>query len=134
MDNLSPKSETPAPLTENLEKEYLQNDSGTNTDKLGTNYDVRFPSPAIEKKFEKALECIPTEDQRRVAEALEKIGNDPFQKINKHKVLSMPIEIFNLIAHHRWQIGDFRIFYDVDQEQKIVWLLTIRRRNERTYK
>ena len=36
---------------------------------------------------------------------------------------------------HQWRyrVGDYRILYDVDDSQKKVWVLALRRRSEKTY-
>ena len=33
----------------------------------------------------------------------------------------------------RLRIGDYRLLYDVDDKQRIVWIFDVRKRNERTY-
>jgi len=37
-------------------------------------------------------------------------------------------------AQYRLRIGDYRVLYDVDDERRIVWILALRKRGERTDK
>ncbi|MFQ6014256.1 MAG: type II toxin-antitoxin system RelE/ParE family toxin [Anaerolineae bacterium] len=41
---------------------------------------------------------------------------------------------YQYVAHCRLRVGDYRVFYDIDDENKVVLLLAIERRRERTYK
>ena len=41
--------------------------------------------------------------------------------------------IFGYLAQYRLRVGDYRIFYDLDDERRKVILLAIRRRHEHTY-
>ncbi|GAG72873.1 unnamed protein product [marine sediment metagenome] len=46
-----------------------------------------------------------------------------------------PLFRFNkYTAQYRIRVGDYRVLYDIDDNKKIVWILTIRKRGEKTYK
>ena len=99
-------------------------------------YEVRFPDSSIEKRFDKAISKISQVNiQNEIVEAVEKLadtsrpyGKKPFRK------LKPPVQFYQFVAQYRIRIGDYRVLYDVDDERKIVWILALRRRGERTYK
>ena len=45
-----------------------------------------------------------------------------------------PLEVYSFTAQYRLTIGNHRVLYDVDDDTKTVWILALRKRNERTYK
>lgn len=95
-------------------------------------YSVRFPTPSIEKKFQKILEAIPSRKiQDEVMKAVEELGNDP-RPFGEPK-LKPPLIVYQFTAQYRVRVRDFRILYDVDDKNRIVWILDLRKRNERTY-
>ncbi len=71
-------------------------------------YSVRFPSEAIQKKFHKALEIIPPK-------------------------IKPPLFVYQCAAQYRLKIRNYRVLYDVDDKERIVWIFDVRKRNERTY-
>ncbi|MFH1962093.1 MAG: type II toxin-antitoxin system RelE/ParE family toxin [bacterium] len=99
-------------------------------------YEVKFPNHSIEKKFENVLlEIYPANLQEQIMQEVQKLaanprpfGERPFKK------LKPPIQLSRYVAQYRIRIGDFRVLYDVDDEKKIVWILALRRRSEKTYK
>ena len=50
------------------------------------------------------------------------------------KKLKLPIQFYQYVAQYRIRIGNYRMLYDVDDEKKIVWILALRRRSEKTYR
>jgi len=95
-------------------------------------YSVLFPSKTIEKKFLKALSNIPSEEtQKRIKKSVLSLADDP-RPYGEPK-LKPPLDVYNYVAQYRVRVGDYRILYDVDDKLKKVWILTLRRRNERTY-
>ena len=89
--------------------------------------------------------------RKRVLEFLDECDDDlyaaiheAFEEIKKHPrnedvvKIKPPLKIFNGLAHYRYKgrsgKNGFRIFFDVDDGNKIVVLFGIRDRNERTYK
>jgi mRNA interferase RelE/StbE len=99
-------------------------------------YEVRFPSPSIEKKFDKAISKISQVNiQNEIIEEVEKLADNPCPYGKKpFKKLKPPVQFYRFVAQYRIRIGDYRVLYDVDDERKIVWILALRRRGERTYK
>jgi mRNA-degrading endonuclease RelE of RelBE toxin-antitoxin system len=49
------------------------------------------------------------------------------------KQLKPPVFVYQFAAQYRVRVGDYRILYDVDDKQRIVWIFALRKRNERTY-
>ena len=47
--------------------------------------------------------------------------------------LKPPLLVYQFTAQYRFRVRNFRILYDVDDKNKIVWILDLRKRNERTY-
>ncbi len=99
-------------------------------------YEVKFPSHSIEKKFNKFLSKIPqTNIQDEIMESIEKLTDNPRPYGKKiFKKLKPPIQFYHFTAHYRIRIGDYRVLYDIEEKRKIVWVLAIRKRGERTYK
>jgi len=99
-------------------------------------YCVKFPDIAAQKKFQKELSKIPhIRLQEKIMQAAEGLGNNPrpcgektFKKINP------PVQFYQFVAQYRLRIGDYRVLYDVDDARKIVWILALRARSEKTYK
>ncbi|MCP5051080.1 MAG: type II toxin-antitoxin system RelE/ParE family toxin [bacterium] len=98
-------------------------------------YDVRFPNHSIEKKFNKFLLKIPQAKTRdEVMESIEKLSDNPRPYGAKtFKKLKAPVQFYKYTAQYRLRIGDYRVLYDIDDNREIVWILAIRKRNERTY-
>ena len=96
-------------------------------------YKVKFPGASIEKKFYKELgrvqpKCLQDEI---VGKALA-LARDPRPK-NEPKI-KPPLEIYLYTAQYRASVENYRILYDVDDNIKTVWILALRKRNERTYR
>ena len=99
-------------------------------------YQVKFPDSAAGKRFQKELLKVShTSLQEKIMQAAEGLGNNPrpygekiFKKINP------PIQFYQFVAQYRLRIGDYRVLYDVDDAKKIVWILALRARSEKTYK
>ena len=95
-------------------------------------YAVKFPSESIQKKFQKALEGIsPKEIQREIKEKTLSLADNP-RPYGEPKI-KPPLEVYSYIAQYRLRIGAYRVLYDVDDKRKTVWILALRKRNERTY-
>lgn len=95
-------------------------------------YAVKFPGKSIEKKFLKFLNGISSKQlQDRIKEATLSLAAKP-RPYGEPKI-KPPIEVYNYIAQYRLRVGNYRILYDVDDKTKTVWILAIRKRNERTY-
>ena len=94
-------------------------------------YSVRFPSEAIQKKFLKALEIIPPKIQDEIMEAIEGLSDHP--RPTGEPKLKPPLIVYQYAAQYRLKIRNYRVLYDVDDKQRIVWIFDVRKRNERTY-
>ena len=102
-------------------------------------YEVKFPSHSIEKKFAKSLDKIhETVIREEIKKEILKLADNPYpynQNNPKYfKKLKPPIQFFQLVAQYRIRIRDYRVLYDVDDKKKIVWVLALRRRSEKTYR
>ena len=96
-------------------------------------YKVKFPNVSIEKKFFKDLEDIePKHLKDEILEEALSLANNPRPK--GEPKIKPPLEIYNFIAQYRLTIDNYRVLYDVDDRTKTVWILGIRKRNERTYR
>lgn len=100
------------------------------------NYRVDFPNDSIERKFEKALLKIsPPSLQDEIMNKVEGLANNPRPFGEKpFKRLNPPIECYYFTARYRIRIGNYRVLYDVDDKNRIVWILALRKRDEGTYK
>ncbi|OGX37789.1 MAG: hypothetical protein A3C53_00820 [Omnitrophica WOR_2 bacterium RIFCSPHIGHO2_02_FULL_68_15] len=96
-------------------------------------YEVGFPSERAEQAFANVLAKIAPKDRQRVLEALHALGAHPRGFGKSFKFLRGALPVFGHVAQYRLRVGDWRIFYDVDDPRRKVVLLAIRRRNERTY-
>lgn len=98
-------------------------------------YEVKFPSSKAEKNFGKVLVKIPYKNIRNeIMVTVLKLADNPFPCGTKYfKRLAVPLNFYNLTAQYRLRIGDYRVLYDVDTGKNIVWILHLRKRNERTY-
>lgn len=94
-------------------------------------YKVCFPSEAIQKKFHKALEIIPPKIQDEIMEGIESLADDP-RPAGEPKI-KPPLIVYQYAAQYRLKIRNYRVLYDVDDKQSIVWVFDVRKRNERTY-
>lgn len=99
-------------------------------------YKVKFPSRSIEAKFGKVLGKVPQRNiQDEIMAAVEKLADNPRPFGRKpFKKLKPPIQFYEFSAQYRIRIRDYRVLYDIDDKKKMVWILALRRRSERTYK
>lgn len=99
-------------------------------------YGVKFPNHSLEKKFEKVLLKIhPISLQEKIMQEVQKLAGNPRPFGEKSfKKLKPPIQLSRYVAQYRIRIENFRVLYDVDDDKKIVWILALRKRSEKTYK
>lgn len=97
-------------------------------------YEVLFPNENIKTKFQKALSICSSKKRQKIKERVEALSVNPRPEGKIFKHLKPPIAIYTLTAQYRIRIGDYRILYDIDDENHQVWILALRRRSERTYK
>jgi len=95
-------------------------------------YKVKFPNVSIEKKFYKKLDDVqPKSLQDEILSMALSLANDPRPK--GEPKINPPLEVYNFTAQCRISLKNYRVLYDVDDRIKTVWILTLRKRNERTY-
>lgn len=95
-------------------------------------YKVRFPNTSIEKKFYKELDDVQPKNLRdEIINAALALANDPRPK--GEPKIKPPLEVYNFTAQYRISIKNYRVLYDVNDHLKTVWILAVRKRNERTY-
>ena len=99
-------------------------------------YKVNFPNKKLEGEFNKnLLKISQVKIQDEIMDSIEKLGEDPRPYGRKlFKRLKPPIQLYQYIAQFRLRVGDYRILYDIDDSRKIVWVFTLRKRSEKTYK
>ena len=99
-------------------------------------YKVKFPNRSLEKKFDKTLSKISQVSiQDEVMKVVEKLAENPWPFGKKSfRKLTPPIYFYHFTARYRIRIGNYRVLYDVDNKQKTVWILHLRKRTERTYR
>lgn len=100
-------------------------------------YDIRFPTPRLEKYFDKFLQrSIPRKNIRvKISEEIKDLTNNPrpFHK-KSFTQIKPPIGVHSHMAEYRLSIGDYRVLFNVEDKRKTVWILDIRKRSEKTYK
>ena len=97
-------------------------------------YKVLFPNASVEDKFYKSLSKIHQGLQNEITEQIDGLASDPrpFGK-KPFKKLKAPIQFYQLTAQYRIRIGNYRVLYDIDDTKKIIWILALRKREEKTY-
>lgn len=78
-------------------------------------------------KAEKAFLKLDPKIAKKIATAIKKLENNP-RTYGAIKLENAPV------ASYRFRVGDFRILFDIDEGQKVVEVLDIRKRDEGTYK
>lgn len=96
-------------------------------------YEVGFPSQRAEEAFAKILRKSSLKERRHVFEALGRLAENPRFLGKSFKFLKGAISVSGYCAQYRLRVGDYRIFYDVDDARHKVVLLALRRRHEHTY-
>ncbi|MGA1794181.1 MAG: type II toxin-antitoxin system RelE family toxin [Thermoplasmatota archaeon] len=79
----------------------------------------------IEKRAIKEMKILPNEDQVRIKEKVRSILMEnpyPTGKNDVKKILGSKF--------WRLRVGDYRVFFDIDEEEKIVYILSIRHRSK----
>ena len=100
-------------------------------------YQVLFPCDSIKNKFRKTLSKIPKKTLReKIMQELENLSSSFYasQRASTIKKLQQKVRISKYTAEYRLTIGDYRVLYDIEHKKRIVWILALRRRSEKTYK
>lgn len=79
------------------------------------------------RRAEKVFLDLPDKDALRVKEAIEQLQRDPRGQ-HTIKLEQAPV------AQYRRRVGNFRILFDLDDNNQIVQVLDIRKRDEKTYR
>ena len=98
---------------------------------MNEKYRVIYAVSKVEKHFEKFLGKVAKKQRGMILDAILNLAHDP--RPRKTLGLALPIPIYDFVAHYRLRVGDYRVLYDVDDSQRKVFLLDIRKRNEHTY-
>jgi mRNA interferase RelE/StbE len=96
-------------------------------------YGVGFPSERVEKEFFKVLSKATPKERERVLEWFDKLAVNPRPPGKNFKFLKGELVIFQYLAQYRIREGDWRMLYDIDDAQKRVILLALRRRGHHAY-
>ena len=75
----------------------------------------------------KYLKKIPKHYQINIKDKIEELSKNPHLP-GTIKLIDYPV------AKFRHRVGNYRILFDVDESEKVLEILDIRRRDERTYK
>lgn len=96
-------------------------------------YKLRFPTASLEKRFNVYFNGISSKKtQKQILDTINELENNP--RPSGEPKIKPPVHISSYIAEHRVRIGNYRVLYNVDDRKKVVWLLALRKRSERTYK
>lgn len=96
-------------------------------------YSVGFPSERAEKEFQKILSKASKKEQQRILEWFDKLAANPKPEGKSFKFLKGEVSVFQYLAHFRIREGDWRILYDIDESNRRVLLLALRRRGHHAY-
>jgi mRNA-degrading endonuclease RelE of RelBE toxin-antitoxin system len=97
-------------------------------------YKILFPSKKIAGKFKDTLNKIPNAKLRKqISEEIFKLAETP--RPDRIPKIKPPLQIFyKYTAQYRLRVKDYRVLYDIDDKSRIVWILVLRKRSEKTYK
>jgi mRNA interferase RelE/StbE len=79
------------------------------------------------RRAQRAFLDLPKRQAQRVKAAIEKLAAEP-RSPGTIKLTNAPV------AEYRYRVGNLRILFDVDDANKVIEILDIRKRNERTYR
>lgn len=98
-------------------------------------YTAKFPNALIEKHFWYDFGLLSKKVQDEVLKAIRSLEASPRPfGLKPFKQLNPPIAVYNFTAQYRIRIRDYRVLYDVDDQQKVVWIYVLRKPNEKTYR
>ncbi len=95
---------------------------------MGTTYDV-----VIEPVADRELEEVPMHERRRVLDAIGELSREP-STISRHRKMLVGLEPPWDQVGPVWQlrVGDWRVLYDVDEEEHMVLIKAVRYKSRRT--
>ena len=103
-----------------------------NLEKKPNDYKVVYPTTKHESHVQEFIGSLKAGDQDLVMAAIDSLGQNP--RPHGHVLLKPAIPALSMLAHYRIKQGDFRIFYDIRDDNKKVYILAVRLRNEKTYR
>lgn len=77
------------------------------------------------RKAQKQLLKIDTVQQKKIVDAVDELTNFP----QCHNVKALTNHLYG----YRLRVGRYRVFFDADNEVKIVGFVEVKKRDERTY-
>lgn len=80
----------------------------------------------VERQAQKALARLPRQAQTRIATAIDALVDDP------HPAGCRPVKEAEK-GTYRVRVGDYRVIYVVLDDERVVIVVRVGRRNERTY-
>jgi len=83
--------------------------------------------PVFSRRAEKAFLDLPTNLARHVQQAIANLSEEP-RTHGTIKLDSAPV------AQYRYRVGDYRILFDIDDDQHVLEIVDIRKRDEQTYR
>jgi len=88
-------------------------------------YEIRFS-----KGVEEDLEKIKVSDRRKIFDEIEpQLTHEPLETTKNRKTLENLTPSFEAVLPIReLRVGDHRVFYDVDEEEEVVFVRAIRRK------
>lgn len=103
---------------------------------MANSYSVLFPNDSLKKKFYKALDNITQKSVRN--EVMDKVialkTNPRHSASTNFRSIKGGVSVSKYTAQYRLRIGDYRVLFDIDDNEKVVWVLALRKRDETTYK
>ena len=78
------------------------------------------------RQAEKSFRKIPRDYQKKIKKAILQLEQNPYT-VGTIKLINYPV------AQYRKRIGDFRILFHIDEEEKMVIIADIKRRTSTTY-
>lgn len=96
------------------------------------NYKVLYPTEKHHKLIKEFLVKLSPGEQDLIWDAILDLGKDP--RPDGYIDLKPPILALSFLSPYRIAQGNFRIFYDIVDERKRVYILAVKRRNEKTYR
>ena len=103
---------------------------------MSDTYRLLFPNKSLQKKFLKVLRIVhPVDFQDTIIEKVQGLKSNPRpHESSNFRSLRGKVRVSHYTAQYRLRIGNYRILYDVDDNERMVWILALRKRGESTYK
>ena len=79
------------------------------------------------RRAQKAFLALPEAQARRLKAAIEELRQEP----RRHGTIKLE---HAPVAQYRRRVGDWRILFDIDDRNRVIEIVDIRRRGEQTYR